>query len=253
MHRLHRLFIIIAAAAPHFLAALTTTPPAPPPRPPGAEEVAPAAYTEPYIHPGVMVSKDSVWKGYDNLLHLGNDISLSVSIITPEGMEFPVDEKTIFNNLANNLAASGINVVRAKGLEKPSLPMFSLLILVYPLADGYSAFIEGRLMEAVDLKRLALSKDAIYQAITWEQKNLIVSNARQFDDMLLQTVDQIGKSFTERYAFFAAHEGETDLKPAPQEKIKLRDEGKDGKKKKFENTPIVPFQNNPASDQLKLR
>lgn len=202
----------------------------------------------PYIYPGVMVEKNGIWNGYDNLLYVGNQFSIDVNVIGPEGYDFPVAEEILYNRLSSILGSVGITSQRAKGFQKPQLPMFSLVILTYPLEQGNTAYIGGRLIEEVTLKRLPLDKEALYQAITWEQKNLIVSDKGKFIDTVVQTVDQIVKSFADRYSFFTSHEEGSNIKPESQApKINLKERLHEGEqlKKEKKNKPIVPFENNP--------
>lgn len=165
------------------------------------EQVAP---TELYRFPGVVKLSEGKWVGYDYLYNLTNNIPIIVTIVKPENASIPVSEDVIKQRITEMFQKGGIDTNLQIMFGRPPSAVFNMIILIYPLNDGYIALCDGRLLESIDLKRVTLDQatEGTFQAVTWEHKNLIVSAAPNFVALLDQTVDGIVKTFLERYDFF---------------------------------------------------
>lgn len=156
-----------------------------------------------YIYPGLVRLKEGSWIGYDYLYNLVNNIPVEVTIIKPQDTSVPLSEEELRNRIATQLQGAGINTDLQIIGGQPPQALFNMMILVYPLNDGYIALADGRLIETIQTKRVDLAPaEGSFQAITWEHKNLIVATSSNFSQLLHQTVDQITKTFIERYEFF---------------------------------------------------
>lgn len=156
-----------------------------------------------YIYPGLVRLKDNNWVGYDYLYNLTSNIPVEVTIVKPQDASVPVNEEEVRNRIAAILQGAGISTEAQIIGGQPPQALFNMMILIYPLNDGYIALCDGRLIETVQSKRVELAPaEGSLQAITWEHKNLIVATSNNFSQLLHQTVDQITKTFVERYEFF---------------------------------------------------
>ncbi|KAF3362383.1 hypothetical protein PHSC3_001050 [Chlamydiales bacterium STE3] len=156
-----------------------------------------------YAYPGVVRVKDGHWVGYDYLYNIGSNIPVEVTIVKPNDASVPATEVAIKNKIINAFQAANIDTTLNVHGGKPPAALFNMAVLVYPVNDGFIALLEGRLLEAVSVKRVTpAASEGVLQAITWEQKNLIVASGENFIPLMTQTVENITRSFVERYQFF---------------------------------------------------
>ncbi len=155
-----------------------------------------------YFHPGILVFRRGEWEGSDHLLNVSKNIGVYVSVLKPEKDPLAVTDDQIKKQVVSIFERARIKpqILVAEG-EAP-LPFFELEILIYPVARGYVACIDGRLFESVTLKRFNLDPDMAFQAITWEKRTLIVGPKTKFLDQLNEAVQDIANAFAERYEVY---------------------------------------------------
>lgn len=152
-----------------------------------------------YLHPGILVNIGGRWEGSDHLLNISSNIGVYVSIIKPESEVLEITEIHLKKEVENIFTLTNIKPQILVTAGKPPLPVFEIEIFVYPIERGYVACCAGRLFESVTLERFKMNPNMAFQAITWEKQNLIVSPAEQFASQLTKTVQDIAKTFAERY------------------------------------------------------
>ena len=77
------------------------------------------------------------------------------------------------------------------------MPFFNLVVLILPTANGLAAACQGRLFEKVILERVRF-REEVFQAITWEQTNLVFGPMDEFESMLTTTIEGIARNFVNR-------------------------------------------------------
>lgn len=174
------------------------------PEMPPSPQLKPIAQQIEYFYPGILVNKNGVWQGGDDLLNLSGDIGFYLSIIKPEQDSLIVNEAKLKQASETFLKNAGIT---AKTLTLPGqapLPYFQIQILLYPIGkEGYVACCEGRLFESVSLKRITMdAKNMAFQAVTWQKSSLMISPSRQINEQIQQHVEDIVKAFAERFQSF---------------------------------------------------
>lgn len=153
-----------------------------------------------FNHPGVVASKGGEWIGGDNFTNISHEIALQVNIVKPDTLEVPFKREDIQAKIAEIFSKSDITINTAATEFEPPLPFFNLLLLAYPITDGMVVAVQGRLFESVQLKRINLDKNTLFQAITWEQTNLIVAPEEEVEAYVKNGVENIINSFTGRVA-----------------------------------------------------
>jgi hypothetical protein len=152
-----------------------------------------------YLHPGILVNMGGRWEGSDHLLNVSSNIGVYVSLVKPESEVLNVTEIQLRKEVENIFTLSNIKPQILVTAGKPPLPAFEIEIFVYPIEKGYAAYCSGRLFESVVLERFKMDSNMAFQAITWEKQNLIVSPKEQFATELTKTVQDIAKTFGERF------------------------------------------------------
>lgn len=155
-----------------------------------------------YFFPGLVVNRQGSWQGGDNLLNLSANVGVYLTISKPETMTIEVDQRKLKEICADIFEKAGINPRTLVTPGNAPLPFFNIQILIYPIHDGYVASLEGRLFEAVDIKRIELDSNMSFQAVTWQKSTLIVSPANKIQEQIKLSVESIAKSFTESYQAF---------------------------------------------------
>ena len=155
-----------------------------------------------YLHPGILVNLRGKWEGSDHLLNINNNIGVYISIIKPEGENLNVTEGDLKKEVESIFTLAGIKPQTLVAPGKPPLPAFEIQVFVYPIDKGYVAYCSGRLFESVSVDRFKMDSNMAFQAITWEKEHLIVSPKDQFVDQLTRTIQDIGKTFGERFQVY---------------------------------------------------
>jgi len=155
-----------------------------------------------YFHPGILVRDENKWQGGDQLLNLTSNIGVYVTLIKPEGLNFPLTEQQVKSQVAGIFREGEISPTTLAALDQPPLPAFQIEILVYPIEKGYVASIQGRLFESVTLDRFIFDPGMAFEAITWEKKQLIVAPKDKIVSYVTDTVDGITRSFVKRFQAF---------------------------------------------------
>lgn len=153
--------------------------------------------SELFFYPGVVVGREGRWVGGDNFLNISKKIPIQVNFIKAEGVDFSVSQEKIQALVASLFEKGGITPAGDSSDTKPPLPFFSLVILIFPNGDGLAAACQGRLFEQVQVARVQL-KDEVFQAITWEQTNLVFGAQDQFEKQLEDTVKELVNTFISR-------------------------------------------------------
>jgi len=174
------------------------------PTPPRPQYVPPVMQPQKadYFHPGILVNINGKWEGSDHLLNITKQIGVNVSIVKPEDQEISVTDREILKEVEAIFAKAGIVPQALASPKGPALPVFDILIIIYPIDRGFVCCVEGRLFESVILDRFKMDANMAFQAITWEKHNLIVFPTAQLTEQLTKTVREIATSFGERYQTF---------------------------------------------------
>ena len=155
-----------------------------------------------YPNPGIVAYRNGRWIGSDHLYNLSGNIDIVVEIFKSENTNIPITEGMIRARVAEEFKKAQIQPLAVPVQGKPLLPFFHVLLMVYPIENGYVVFTEGRLIEEVQMKRVNLQDQAVMQAVTWESENLLLSPADKIVGEIDKAIDEIAKTFTDRYRFY---------------------------------------------------
>lgn len=155
-----------------------------------------------YFHPGILILQDKQWEGSDDLLNLSANIGTYATIVKPEDLKISLTEDQVLARVNALFSQNQIAPYTLTPTDQPPLPAFQVEILIYPFEGYYAAAVEAHLFESVTLKRFTLDLGMAYEAITWEKRNLVVGPAEQMPAYILNTVEEITKSFLESYQVF---------------------------------------------------
>lgn len=82
---------------------------------------------------------------------------------------------------------------------QPPLPALQILVMVQPIEMGYVVYCAGQLLEGVQIHRVFLKPDIIYQAITWQKQELLLVSKEQLVNETDKTIQSIVSAFADRY------------------------------------------------------
>ena len=155
-----------------------------------------------YPNPGIVAYRNGRWVGSDHLYNLTNNIDIVVEIFKADNTEIPLTEAMVKARVSEVFKKNQIKPMAEHVQGKPLLPFFHVLLMIYPIENGYIVFSEGRLIEEVDLKRVMLKDQAVMQGVTWESENLLLSPKDQIVQQIYQSVDELAETFVDRYRFY---------------------------------------------------
>lgn len=186
-----------------------TSPTKPPPPKPPVEQKAPPmkprtppAAQPPYTHPGILVFKDDVWKGYDYLFNLTKEIGVTVEIIKPAALKIGLSEEKLKSLVIEEFRKGGITPTARNAEDEPSLPFLHIQVLIYPVDSGYAVACEARLFEAVSVKRVNLDRGSSIQAITWEKQTLLVTPTNDLNASTEKAVTDMANDFVQLFQLY---------------------------------------------------
>lgn len=155
-----------------------------------------------YTLPGIVGQSGAEWIGSDHLLNLTPNIHVNVDVIKPASLEIDFTSDELRGAVLETFEKRGFDSSFAQEEPGPPLPYFNILVMVQKIAGGYAATVQGRLFEAVTLKRVVLPDEITFQAITWEKENLLIVPKDKLKSEVLNTTDEIATIFLDRFEFF---------------------------------------------------
>lgn len=160
------------------------------------------------MNPGIVANRDGEWVWSDHLLNLSNNIDITVEITKPENINISITSAELKAIVEQIFRKEGINPVASPAPGKPDLPSFHILILIYPIKDGYSCAVTGRLFEQVTVDRIKLDETVTMQAITWDRSSIHVVSSGKLKDELIESVTEVATDFVERYHYFQQYKNQ---------------------------------------------
>lgn len=160
------------------------------------------------MNPGIVANRDGEWVWSDHLLNLSNNIDISVEITKPENVKISITNSELKAIVEQIFRKEGINPVASPAAGKPDLPSFHVLILIYPIKDGYACAVTGRLFEEVKVDRIKLDQTVTMQAITWDRSSIHVVSSGKLKDELIESVTEVTTDFVERYRYFQQYKNQ---------------------------------------------
>lgn len=195
------------------------TPAAPPatttiPKKPGVKEgekIVSSVY-EIFTVPGVVALRGDAWVGTENLYNLTPDLGLFVEFIESPNLNLPLRENTIKEKVSAIVRDSGISVRGNVLLKKTPLPFLHCILMIMPIEKGFTAYCAIRLFEETRVSRVFLPTEVVWQTITWEKQEIIVSATEQITEQVTKTFEDLATSFVQRYR--QEREGRSNLPSA---------------------------------------
>ena len=157
---------------------------------------------QPYTHPGIVSYKAGRWIGNDHLFNLSEEISVVVETILPTNYTPKVTGVSIREKVEGLLRKAGIDPFSPTDGVEEVLPFMHVLLLVYPVEGGYITSIGVRLFEAINLPRVQLEGDVVWQAITWEKQKLLNTPIEKHAEQVDAALDSIVGEFVKRFLFY---------------------------------------------------
>lgn len=195
------------------------TPPAPPPPQPEFKKELVKIPPKPgpvkqefYPNPGIVSFVHGKWEGSDYLLNVPDHIGINIEVLQPESSKVAFSTEPLHQKIVEHFKKASITPMAEARKDGPPLPFLHVLIMLFPIDKGYSAYVGVRLFEEIKKWHVEISGKTALQAITWERQTLIIFPTEALNDQITKTVDEIMNSFVERYEFFEKYKHK-DLEP----------------------------------------
>jgi len=162
--------------------------------------------SKPFEMPGVIGFQNGNWQGRDYLGYVSNNIGIDVEVLAGDRANEVPNSPTLEARVSKIFENEQI-IPHAEITEGPPLPFFHLLILAYPIEnDRYVIFGAGRLFEQVQVMRKRFIPSGYWQAITWEDQDVLSANASNLNDQINALVDKLATAFVKRYRAYNSNE-----------------------------------------------
>jgi len=152
--------------------------------------------------PGIATIKDKKWMVSDYLYNLSPNIGIKVEIIKPEKKYIPLSADMLEKRVVGIFEESQINPYPLLINCQPPLPMFYVLVMVYPCEQRCIGFVTAQLYEIAKPERIDIDLNGVWQTITWERQALVASTCEDFAQEVGNTLDDIAYAFTNRYNYY---------------------------------------------------
>jgi len=154
------------------------------------------------MNPGILALRGGNWLWSDHLFNLSKNIDIVVELTKPGNLDLPIKSKDIKGIVVKAFEQHGITPYASPVEGKPDLPSFHVLIMVYPIRDGYTFTVIGRLFEDVNLERVKLDQRVTMQAVTWDRTSIHVVSTSKLQSELEDSVREVSTEFADRFAVF---------------------------------------------------
>jgi hypothetical protein len=154
-----------------------------------------------FSDPGIATFRQSKWIGSDHLYNLPKQIYVDIELIKQPTVLPELRTEGIRQQIRDLLTASALTVPQAIGTTPP-LPLFNMLIYIHQIDKGFVISILARLLEDVELSRIIVEKNFVFQAITWEKQIVILSPAERIQEELNLGIRDLTNNFIDSYKYF---------------------------------------------------
>lgn len=154
-----------------------------------------------FTSPGIARMEGGSWVGSEDLYNLNSDIGTIVEVIKPEmPVALNYSENITQNKVVTILRAAGLapQMSPFSGLETP-LPLLHILLMINPIERGYVVFCALRLFEVAKIARVHLEEGVVWQVVTWEKQELLLTPANQLQEQVDNAFQSMANSFAAAY------------------------------------------------------
>lgn len=172
-----------------------------PPMPPSfARPPMPTRLSAIFTSPGIATLQGSEWVGSEHLYHLPEAIGIVVEIIKPAttAATITITEEKLKEITVEALKGAHIRSRDPLIANLSLLPFLHILVIAHPIEKGFVAYCALRLFEEVQVPRIFLKAGIVWQAITWEKQELLVTPPEQANVQIEQTIQSMLASFADR-------------------------------------------------------
>lgn len=153
---------------------------------------------KPFGMPGVVGIVNDRWVNSDYLGFLEPNFPITVELVV--GKNIPHIDNTVIETTLGDILTDDNITMSADQTNGPTLPFLHLLVMVYPVdKNTYAIFAALRLFENVTVNRLKFQPAGYWQAITWENQDMITSTGDQLQAQIKALAAKLGTSFIKRY------------------------------------------------------
>jgi hypothetical protein len=152
--------------------------------------------------PGIATIKDKKWMVSDFLYNLTSNIGVKVEIVKPENKYIPLTDKMLETRVADIFRKASILPTPLASHCEPPLPMFYVLIMVYPCEKQYVGFINAQLFEIAVPERINIGLNGVWQTVTWERQAMVASAPDDFVHELNETLSEIAQAFADKFKYY---------------------------------------------------
>jgi hypothetical protein len=181
------------------------------PSQPGAQAPAPFAYQatpfesiappDSYL-PGLATINEKKWMVSDYLYNLSSNIGIKVDVLKPEKKYIPLSSDMLQKRVAGVFEEAKINTNALLVNCQPPLPMFYVLVMVYPCEKRCVGFVTAQLYEIAKPERVDLELNGVWQTVTWERQALVASAWDDFAEEVAKALEEIASAFTSKYTYY---------------------------------------------------
>lgn len=194
----------------------TTPPPQPGAQPTGLKKEPLPVMRKPFGMPGVVGVINREWQNSDYLGYLSHNIPVTIELLSGKNVPH-IDPGTVEKAIVAVLQNEGI-INEPESRDGPIFPFLHFLIVVYAADNNrFVVFANIRLFEQVMVMRKGFSPAGFWQAVTWENQDVNITNANLLQTQVESSAVKLANLFANRYREYnkELNKSGDDLPPVP--------------------------------------
>lgn len=153
-----------------------------------------------FTEPGIATMQGGRWVGSEHLYNLSPNIGIQIEVIASSKGNVPqYSEETTKQKVTQILTQGGIRPRLLPSAGPSPLPFLNLLVMLQPIERGYVAYCAIRLFEEIKVGRIHLKPRIIWQGITWEKQELILSPQDKLQEQIDTAFQTLAQEFVDRF------------------------------------------------------
>ncbi|MCE5317376.1 MAG: hypothetical protein LLG04_08430 [Parachlamydia sp.] len=165
---------------------------------PAYAEVAPPDFWS----PGLATIKNGKWVVTDFLYNLSPNIGVKVQVVRPPNRYLPLSDKLIEGKLITQFQDALLNPNALIIPCQPPLPVYNVTIMAYPCGNRCVGVVTAQLYETARPDRIEADLAGVWQVVTWERQELVVSACEDFSQQIEMTITGMTQAFIDLYNRF---------------------------------------------------
>lgn len=155
-----------------------------------------------YWAPGLATIKNGKWVVTDFLYNLTPNIGIKIQVVRPPNRYVPLSDRLLESKLTAQFQDALLTPTALAVQCQPPLPVYNVTIMAYPCGNRCIGMVTAQLYETARPDRIDSDLAGVWQVVTWERQELVVSACEDFSQEIEKTISGMTQAFIDLYNRF---------------------------------------------------